>query len=161
MGVVYKAHDITLDRFVALKFLPPHVASSAEEKARFFQEAKAVAAMTHPNICTIHGVEEHDGQSFIVMEYVEGKMLKEMLHNIPLKQAIEIGTQIADGLAAAHAKGIVHRDIKPENIMIRNDGRVQVMDFGLAKLRGVSRLTREGSTLGTAGLHVPGADTGT
>jgi len=155
MGVVYKADDTKLDRSVALKFLPSHVASSSEDKARFLQEAKAVAALSHPNICTIHSVEEENGQAFIVMEYVEGKTLKEMPHNIPLKQAIEIGIQIADGLAAAHEKGIVHRDIKPDNIMIRKDGRVQIMDFGLAKLRGVSRLTREGSTVGTAGYMSP------
>ena len=155
MGVVYKAHDMKLDRFVALKFLPPQVASSVEDRARFIQEAKAVAATTHANICTVHSVEEQDGHLFIVMEYVEGKSLREMLQNLPVKRAIDIGTQIAEGLAAAHAKGIVHRDIKPENIMVRNDGRVQVMDFGLAKLRGVSRLTREGSTLGTAGYMSP------
>jgi serine/threonine protein kinase len=155
MGVVYKAHDTTLDRVVALKFHTPHVASSDEDRARFLQEAKAVAALTHPNICTIHSVEEEEGRSFIVMEYVEGKTLKEMPQNIPLKQAIEIGIQISDGLAAAHEKGIVHRDIKPDNIMVRKDGRVQIMDFGLAKLRGVSRLTGEGSTLGTAGYMSP------
>jgi eukaryotic-like serine/threonine-protein kinase len=155
MGVVYKAQDTKLDRFVALKFLPPHVAASSDDKARFLQEAKAVASLAHPNICTIHSVEEEDGKAFIVMEYVEGKTLKEMDQKIPLKQAVEIGTQIADGLAAAHEKGIVHRDIKPDNIMIRKDGRVQIMDFGLAKLRGVSRLTKEGTTVGTAGYMSP------
>jgi serine/threonine protein kinase len=155
MGVVYKAQDLNLDRFVALKFLPPHVAASINDKARFLQEAKAVASLAHPNICTIHSVEEEDGKAFIVMEYVEGKTLKDMGANIPLKQALEIGTQVADGLAAAHEKGIVHRDIKPDNIMIRKDGRVQIMDFGLAKLRGVSRLTKEGTTVGTAGYMSP------
>ena len=155
MGVVYKAQDTNLDRFVALKFLPPHVAASSDDKARFIQEAKAVASLAHPNICTIHSVEEVDGKAFIVMEYVEGKTLKDLEQNIPLKQAVEIGTQVADGLAAAHEKGIVHRDIKPDNIMIRKDGRVQIMDFGLAKLRGVSRLTKEGTTVGTAGYMSP------
>jgi serine/threonine protein kinase len=155
MGVVYKAQDTNLDRFVALKFLPPHVAASTDDKARFLQEAKAVASLAHPNICTIHSVEEEDGKAFIVMEFVEGKTLKDMDQNSPLKQAVEIGTQVADGLAAAHEKGIIHRDIKPDNIMIRKDGRVQIMDFGLAKLRGVSRLTKEGTTVGTAGYMSP------
>jgi serine/threonine protein kinase len=155
MGVVYKAQDTKLDRFVALKFLPPHVAGSADDKARFLQEAKAVASLAHPNICTIHSVEEEGGKAFIVMEFVDGKTLKDMDQNIPLKQAVEIGTQVADGLAAAHEKGIIHRDIKPDNIMIRKDGRVQIMDFGLAKLRGVSRLTKEGTTVGTAGYMSP------
>jgi eukaryotic-like serine/threonine-protein kinase len=155
MGVVYKAQDTNLDRFVALKFLPPHVAASSDDKARFRQEAKAVASLAHPNICTIYSVEEEDGKAFIVMEYVEGKTLKDLDQNLPLKQAIEIGIQTADGLAAAHEKGVVHRDIKPDNIMIRKDGRVQIMDFGLAKLRGVSRLTKEGTTVGTAGYMSP------
>jgi serine/threonine protein kinase len=155
MGVVYKAQDTKLDRFVALKFLPPHVAASSDDKARFLQEAKAVASLAHPNICTIYSVEEEEGKAFIVMEYVEGKTLKDLDQNRPLKQAIEIGIQVADGLAAAHEKGIVHRDIKPDNIMIRKDGRVQIMDFGLAKLRGVSRLTKEGTTVGTAGYMSP------
>jgi eukaryotic-like serine/threonine-protein kinase len=155
MGVVYKAQDTNLDRFVALKFLPPHVAASTDDKARFLQEAKAVASLAHPNICTIYSVEEEGGKAFIVMEFVDGKTLKDMDQNIPLKQAVEIGTQVADGLAAAHEKGIIHRDIKPDNIMIRKDGRVQIMDFGLAKLRGVSRLTKEGTTVGTAGYMSP------
>jgi serine/threonine protein kinase/Tol biopolymer transport system component len=155
MGVVYKAHDTKLDRFVALKFLPPHIAASNDDKARFLQEARALASLAHPNICTIYSVEEEEGKAFIVIEYVDGKTLKEMSGTMPLKRAIDIATQIADGLAAAHEKGIVHRDIKPDNIMIRKDGRVQIMDFGLAKLRGVSRLTREGSTVGTAGYMSP------
>ena len=155
MGIVYKAQDIKLDRFVALKFLPPHVAASSDDKARFLQEARVVASLAHPNICTIHSIEEENGKAFIVMEYVEGKTLKDLDQNVPLRQAIEIGTQVADGLAAAHEKGIVHRDIKPDNIMIHKDGRVQIMDFGLAKLRGVSRLTKEGTTVGTAGYMSP------
>ena len=155
MGVVYKAHDSTLDRDVALKFLPPHVAGSEQDKSRFLQEAQAAAALNHPNICTIYGIEEHDGQHFIVLEFVDGHMLQEKKQNLPLKQALEIGIQIADGLAAAHEKGIVHRDIKPENIMIRKDGAAQIMDFGLAKLRGATRLTKEGSTVGTAGYMSP------
>lgn len=155
MGVVFKAQDTRLDRFVALKFLPPHLNASEADKARFIQEAKAASALNHPNVCTIHDIQEHDGQMFIVMEYVEGQTLQEKKSTISFKQAIDIGIQIADGLAAAHEKGIVHRDIKPENIMIRKDGIAQIMDFGLAKLQGVSRLTKEGSTVGTAGYMSP------
>ena len=155
MGVVYKAQDTKLDRSVALKFLPEHVSASSGDLERFKQEAKAAAALNHPNICTIHGIEEAEGKNFIVMEFVDGQMLQEKKSSLSMKQALDIGIQIAEGLAAAHEKGIVHRDIKPENIMIRKDGRVQVMDFGLAKLRGASRLTKEGSTVGTAGYMSP------
>jgi serine/threonine protein kinase len=156
MGVVYKAEDTKLDRLVALKFLPSHLSASEQDKARFIQEAKAASALNHPNVCTIHAIEEHGGQLFIVMEYVDGQTLRQKKDAINFKQAIDIGIQIADGLAAAHEKGIVHRDIKPENIMIRKDGIAQIMDFGLAKLRGnISRLTKEGSTVGTAGYMSP------
>jgi serine/threonine protein kinase len=171
MGVVYKAQDTTLDRVVALKFLPSHLSASVQDKARFIQEAKAAAALNHPNICTIYGVEDHDGQMFIEMEYVEGHTLREKsirrgdvsspndggegTSPLQLKQSIEIGIQIADGLAAAHEKGIVHRDVKPENIMIQKDGRVRIMDFGLAKLKSASRLTKVGSTVGTTGYMSP------
>ncbi len=155
MGVVYKAQDTKLDRFVALKFLPPHLAASEQDKARFIQEAKSASALNHPNVCTIHDIQEHDGQMFIVMEFVDGQTLREKKGSISFKQAIDIGIQIADGLAVAHEKNIVHRDIKPDNIMIRKDGIVQIMDFGLAKLKGVSRLTKEGSTVGTAGYMSP------
>ncbi len=156
MGVVYKAEDTKLDRTVALKFLPEHLNTSTEDKARFTQEGKAASALNHPNVCTIHDIQELDGRLFIVMEYVDGQTLRERMGSITFKQAIEIGIQLADGLAAAHEKGIVHRDIKPENIMIRKDGVALIMDFGLAKLRGnVSRLTKEGSTIGTAGYMSP------
>jgi Tol biopolymer transport system component/predicted Ser/Thr protein kinase len=159
MGVVYKAEDTTLDRVVALKFLPPHLAESAADKARFVQEAKAAAALNHPNVCSIYEIAEHEGQMFIVMEFVDGETLRHKRGSLTLKQAADIGIQIADGLAAAHEKGIVHRDIKPENIMIRRDGICQIMDFGLAKLRSassqVNRLTKEGSTVGTAGYMSP------
>lgn len=155
MGVVYKAQDTRLNRTVALKFLPEHISASESDSTRFMQEAQAAASLNHPNICTIHGVEEADGKHFIVMEFVDGQMLEEKKSSLSLKHALDIGIQIAEGLAAAHEKGIVHRDIKPENIMIRKDGRVQVMDFGLAKLRGASRLTKEGSTVGTAGYMSP------
>src|SRR3989339_2105157 len=155
MGVVYKAQDTPLDRLVALKFLPDHVAVGSAELERFVQEAKAAAGLSHPNICTIYGIEEADKKHFIVMEFVDGQTLQEKKSSLSMKQALDIGIQIAEGLAAAHEKGIVHRDIKPENIMIRKDGRVQIMDFGLAKLRGASRLTKEGSTVGTAGYMSP------
>ncbi|MBI1803427.1 MAG: protein kinase [Ignavibacteriae bacterium] len=159
MGIVYKAEDTKLDRMVALKFLPSHLAASEQDKARFIQEAKAAAALNHPNVCSIIDIQEHDGQMFIVMEFVDGQTLREKKEAISFKQAIDIGIQIADGLAAAHEKGIVHRDIKPENIMVRRDGICQVMDFGLAKLRNASskinRLTKEGSTVGTAGYMSP------
>jgi len=161
MGVVYKAHDTTLDRDVALKFLPPHLSASEADKARFMQEAKAASALNHPNVCTIYAIEEHEHQLFIAMEFVNGQTLRDLERSnhdstLPVKRAIDIGVQIADGLAAAHEKGIVHRDIKPENIMIRKDGIAQIMDFGLAKLRGnITRLTKEGSTVGTAAYMSP------
>ncbi|HMK38650.1 MAG TPA: protein kinase, partial [Bacteroidota bacterium] len=154
MGVVYKAEDTKLDRPVALKFLPQHLRASEGDKARFMQEAKAAAALNHPNVCSVIDIQEHDGQIFIVMEYVDGRTLREH-RAVSLSQSLDIGIQIAEGLAAAHEKGIVHRDIKPDNIMVRKDGIVQIMDFGLAKLQGVSRLTQDGSTAGTAGYMSP------
>ena len=163
MGEVYKARDTKLDRFVALKFLPSQLTASEEDKARFVQEAKTASAMNHPNICTIYSIEEYDNdkgekQLFIAMEYVEGKTLKDKKDSISEKQILETGIQVAEGLAAAHEKGIVHRDIKPENIMVRKDGIAQIMDFGLAKLykdSNVSRLTKAGSTVGTMGYMSP------
>ncbi len=163
MGEVYKAQDTKLDRFVALKFLPSHLIATEDEKSRFVQEAKAASAMNHPNVCTIYSIEEYedlqiDKQLFIVMEYVEGKTLKDKKESLSEKQILEIGIQVAEGLAAAHEKGIVHRDIKPENIMIRKDGIAQIMDFGLAKLyrdNNVSRLTKAGTTVGTMGYMSP------
>src|SRR3990172_6059288 len=155
MGIVYKAQDTKLDRLVALKFLPDHVAVGSAELKRFVQEAKAAAGLNHPNICTIYGIEESNGKNFIAMEFVDGQTLQEKKSSLSMKQALDVGIQIAEGLAAAHEKGIVHRDIKPENIMFRKDGRVQIMDFGLAKLKGASRLTKVGSTVGTAGYMSP------
>ncbi len=163
MGVVYKARDTKLDREVALKFLPAHLAASESDKARFVQEAKAAATLNHPNICTIHDIgEEPDPggkgpQMFIVMEYVQGQTLQERRASLTLRQAVDIGIQVADGLAAAHEKGIVHRDIKPENVMLRKDGIAQIMDFGLARVQSsrATRLTKEGSTVGTAGYMSP------
>jgi len=165
MGVVYKAQDTKLDRMVALKFLPPHLNASEQDRARFIQEAKAAATLDHPNICTIFSIEEYDNpvsagapagkQIFIAMQFIDGQLLRDRMSGLSSKHAIDIGIQVAEGLAAAHEKGIVHRDIKPENIMVRKDGIVQIMDFGLAKLKGVSRLTKEGSTVGTAGYMSP------
>lgn len=158
MGEVYKARDTKLDRFVALKFLPSQIAATEDDKARFIQEAKAASAMNHPNVCTIYDIQENNGQLFIVMEFVDGKTLKDKKESISEKQILEVGIQVAEGLAAAHEKGIVHRDIKPENIMIRKDGIAQIMDFGLAKLYtsgNVSRLTKAGSTVGTMGYMSP------
>ena len=158
MGEVFKAQDTKLDRFVALKFLPSQLTASEDDKARFIQEAKAASAMNHPNICTIYSIEEFNDQLFIAMEFVEGKTLNDKKDSLSEKQKLEIGVQVAEGLAAAHEKGIVHRDIKPENIMIRKDGIVQIMDFGFAKLRsaeGASRLTKAGTTMGTMGYMSP------
>jgi len=155
MGEVYLAVDSKLDREVALKFLPKEMAADGDVRARFLQEARAASALNHPNICTIHDIQEHDGRLFIVMEHIDGETLRDKKEKLSISQILEIGAQIADGLAAAHAKGIVHRDIKTENVMVRKDSIVQIMDFGLAKLRGVSRLTKEGSTLGTVGYMSP------
>ena len=158
MGEVFKAQDTKLDRFVALKFLPSQLTSSEDDKARFIQEAKTASSMNHPNVCTIHDIQEYKDQLFIVMEYVEGKTLKDKKGSLSEKQMLEISVQVAEGLAAAHQKGIVHRDIKPENIMIRKDGIAQIMDFGLAKLyatSNVSRLTKAGTTMGTMGYMSP------
>jgi serine/threonine protein kinase len=163
MGEVYKARDTKLDRFVALKFLPSNLTTNEEQKVRFIQEAKTASAMNHPNICTIYSIEEYDNdkgekQQFIAMEYVEGETLKDKKNSLSEKQKLEISVQVAEGLAAAHEKGIVHRDIKPENIMIRKDGIAQIMDFGLAKLyanKNVSRLTKMGTTVGTLGYMSP------
>jgi len=150
MGEVFKAQDTKLDRFVALKFLPSKLTATEDEKSRFIQEAKTASAMNHPNVCTIYSIEEYenkdgDKQLFIAMEFVDGKTLSDKKENLSDKQKLEISAQTAEGLAAAHEKGIVHRDLKPDNIMIRKDGIVQIMDFGLAKLYSsgnVSRLTK-------------------
>ncbi len=158
MGEVFKAQDTKLDRFVALKFLPSQVVTTEEEKARFIQEAKAASSMNHPNVCTIYDIQEHEDQLFIVMEFIDGTTLRDMKQTLSEKRILDIGIQVAEGLGAAHEKGIVHRDIKPENIMIRKDGIAQIMDFGLAKLYtsgNVSRLTKAGTTMGTMGYMSP------
>jgi tetratricopeptide (TPR) repeat protein/predicted Ser/Thr protein kinase len=157
MGVVYKAQDTKLDRLVALKFLPPHLTSESEEKERFIHEARATSALSHTNITTIHEIDEFEGQMFIVMEYVEGKTLKQMIEKeaLPIKKVLDIGIQICEGLTAAHEKGIVHRDIKSDNIMVTLKGQVKIMDFGLAKLKGATKLTKTRSTLGTLAYMSP------
>ena len=157
MGVVYKAEDLKLKRFVALKFLPPHLMNSPELKERFLIEAQAAAALSHPNICVIHEVGEAQDQSFIAMEYVEGETLRDKIKRRPLapEDALNFATQIAAGLGEAHRKSIIHRDIKSANIMVTDKGQAKVMDFGLAKLRGGSSLTKSQTTLGTVAYMSP------
>ena len=140
MGVVYKAEDLKLKRFVTLKFLPFHLADESELRERFLIEAQAAAALSHPNICVIHEVAETEGRPYIAMEFVEGETLRDKIKRGPMPpaEASEIIAQVAAGLAAAHAKGIVHRDIKSANIMVTDKSQAKVMDFGLAKLRGGS-----------------------
>ncbi len=161
MGIVYKAKDLKLDRVVAIKFLPPHLAKSEENKKRFMQEAKAAAALNHPNIMNIYEIDEHDKSVFMVMEFVEGQTLKSYISKlksgsgIPFMKAAEWMTIIANGLKAAHDKNIVHRDIKSENIMIAPGDKLKIMDFGLAKLKGSTGLTKTGTSLGTLSYMSP------
>jgi predicted Ser/Thr protein kinase/pimeloyl-ACP methyl ester carboxylesterase len=157
MGVVYKAWDNQLKRWVALKFLPSSVADSEELRERFLLEAQAAAALSHPNICVIHEVGEDEGQSFIAMEYVEGETLRQKTKRAALDsdEATALIAQIAAGLEEAHQKGIVHRDIKSGNIMVTEKGQAKIMDFGLAKLRGGPDLTKTDTTLGTVGYMSP------
>lgn len=158
MGVVYKARDLKLDRMVALKFLPSELSRDEAANQRFVQEAKAVTALDHPNICRVHDIREtDDGRLFIVMAFYDGQTLKSRLNDGPLDQAesLDIAHQIASGLVAAHGQGVIHRDIKPGNIIITEKGQVKILDFGLAKLTGGLDLTRTGSTLGTAHYMSP------
>jgi serine/threonine protein kinase/Flp pilus assembly protein TadD len=151
MGKIYLAQDTKLKRQVAVKFLPEHLTKDKENVERFEREAEAAAALNHPNIVTIHDVIEENGHLCIVMEYIEGKSLRDVIneYNIGLDKIVDIIQQLCEGLSKAHKAGIVHRDIKPENIIIDQDARVKILDFGLAKLKGVSKLTKETSTLGT------------
>jgi serine/threonine protein kinase len=163
MGEVYLAEDIKLDRKVALKFLPAQFSADEEERKRFIHEAKAASALDHANICSVYEIgETPEGQLFIAMGYYAGKTLKELITvgarravPLPINDVIKIVMQIAEGLRKAHDKGIVHRDLKPANVMLTEEGTVKIVDFGLAKLKGMSRLTRSGTTLGTVAYMSP------
>ena len=157
MGVVYRAQDTKLERPVALKFLPAHLLGNEEVRKRFEREAKASAALAHPNVCRVYEIDEADGKTFLAMELVEGESLDQKIARGPLKleDALSIAQQVAKGLEAAHKRGVVHRDVKPENIMVGEDGHVTIMDFGLAQLTEASRLTKMDETLGTVAYMSP------
>ena len=158
MGTVYKTKDTKLDRLVALKFLPPHLSQAEDEKKRFIHEAKAASALDHPNICSIYEIDEtDDGRMFIAMACYEGESLKDRISRgpLPVEEVLKIADQIARGLEKVHAKKIVHRDIKPANILITEDGVVKIVDFGLAKLAGQTKLTKTGTTVGTVAYMSP------
>jgi len=157
MGVVYKAEDLKLERSVALKFLAAHLLNDDEAKARFLREAKAAAALHHPSICPVYEIDEVDGKTFLAMAFLKGETLEDRIAKgpLPLKDALDIARQVAEGLQAAHAEGIVHRDIKPANILVSPEGRATIMDFGLARLTEASKLTRADQTVGTAAYMSP------
>ncbi len=157
MGVVYKASDTKLKRDVAIKFLPHHISANKEERQRFEIEAQAAASLNHTNVAHIYAIEETDDEMFIVMEYIDGIEIKDKINSgsIAIDETLNIATQIAEGLEAAHKKGIIHRDIKSSNVMITEDGKVRIMDFGLAKIKGGTELTKIGSTVGTAAYMSP------
>jgi serine/threonine protein kinase len=159
MGEVFLAHDAELGRNIAIKLLPPHLAADVEHLARLRNEARSASSLNHPNIVTIYEIGRDDSQrAFMAMEYVDGQTLREVLRGaaLPVRKALQIATQVADGLAAAHKRGLVHRDLKPENVMLTSDGVVKILDFGLAKsLEVQADVSEPGMLIGTYSYMSP------